>query len=101
MRIVIDGNNLLHAAPLRLKTYTQESLLRALIKYKKIKMHELVVIFDSGPFAFSTDEIEAGVRVIYAGRGHSADEKIVDYFRGERYTGETVFISSDRALCDA
>jgi predicted RNA-binding protein with PIN domain len=101
MRIVVDGNNLLHAAPLRLGTYTQESLLRALIKYKKVKMHNLIVVFDSGPLSFPTKIVEGGVTVIYAGRGNSADDQILEYLKKERYSGETILISSDRALCQS
>ena len=75
-------------------------LINSLIEYKKIKGHDLTVVFDgwrTGP-GRETRSVTGGVRVIYSGIGEKADEVIKRIIASEKR--EWIVVTSDREIAD-
>lgn len=99
MIIVIDGYNLLKSI-LPAHTVREEErrqFLKVLGEYAKRKNHELIVVFDGGPYEWPSKEIVAGMKVVYSGRRKTADDVIRDYLDDYK-TKEVLLVSSDNAL---
>jgi len=75
-------------------------LINSLIEYKKIKGHDLTVVFDgwrTGP-GRETRSVTGGVRVIYSGIGDKADDVIKRTISSEKR--EWIVVTSDREIAD-
>lgn len=76
----------------------REQLIQLLIEYKKIKGHEVTVVFDGWKSGSGQEEqhTTGGVRVIYSRLGEKADAVIKKMLSREKQ--ECVVISSDREI---
>lgn len=99
MIILIDGYNILKQRDSG--AYIEEGrrniLIRMLGVYQKRRGHLIMLIFDGGTSAWPVKEIKAGIMVIYAGAGKTADDFIKNYI-AEHYTEDLFLVSSDREL---
>lgn len=57
---------------------------------------QVIVVFDGGLFGHRQRDIYRGVIRLYAGRGHSADDVLVEY--AEKYGNQAVVVTNDREL---
>ena len=104
MKIIIDGYNLLHRLSHGFSLDVQEAremLIERLRIYKRAKRAAITVVFDGtdNPHLAARDYSDKGIKVIFTGRGVTADEEICAMVASQG-TG-TVVISSDRAVADA
>ena len=100
MIIIIDGYNLLRAMFPKIEGKLLEQrgqLIKSLAIYKKRKGHEILLVFDAGPFGHSSRELHDGVVVIFAGQGKTADDYIVGYVK-EHSEKEKLLVSNDKQL---
>ena len=106
IHIIIDGYNLIRQSP-DLEVLDREdiqlgrdALLQKLVAYKKIKRHNITVVFDGGGapvFADSGDHYK-GVRVKFSRPGETADTLINRMAKKERQ--RALVVTSDRAVAD-
>lgn len=106
IHIIIDGYNLIRQSP-GLEALDREdiqlgrdALLRRLVAYKKIKRHNITVVFDGGGaplFADGGDNYK-GVRVKFSRPGQTADTLINRMAKKERE--RALVVTSDRAVAD-
>lgn len=97
--IIIDGYNLIgiHHKDLEIQ---RQRLVERLAEYKKIKGHEITVVFDgwkSGSGAES-HSVTGGVKVIYSKLGEKADAVIKRIVSSEKK--QWIVITSDREIAD-
>lgn len=99
MIIVIDGYNVLKQLVTTHFSNDKEraSFIARLSAYVAHKHHQVVVVFDGGPYEWPYSAYNAGVQVVYSGAHHSADEYICDYIERNKHS-EMVLVSSDRML---
>ncbi|RPI36363.1 MAG: hypothetical protein EHM54_05905 [Nitrospiraceae bacterium] len=95
--IIIDGYNLIGIEHKDLNRQREKLILR-LIEYKKIKGHEITVVFDGWKSGSGKEEqsTTGGVRVIYSRLAEKADAVIKRIISKERK--EWIVISSDREI---
>lgn len=99
MIIVIDGYNLLHAAfEHTLDEHARDRLIKLFNQYVRIKNHQIVLVFDAGPFYWSSAQQEGRVEVIFSGQNQSADQYIKQYLSDYR-SKDILLVSSDRDIC--
>ena len=104
MHIIIDGYNLIRRSP-ELRRHERHSLeegrralIRALTIYRRLRPHRITLVFDGnvgGAPQMGRDR-EGDILILYSPRGVTADEVIRDL--AERRDGETVVVTSDRAV---
>ncbi len=94
--IIIDGYNLIGVQHDDLGG-ERERLIRLLSEYKKIKGHDITVVFDGWKDGRGkeTTFVTGGVKVIYSGLGEKADSVIRRTIAGRK---EWIVISSDREI---
>lgn len=63
---------------------------------KQGPVKQVIVVFDGGLFGHRQRDIYRGVVRLYAGRGHSADDVLVEY--AEKYGNQAVVVTNDREL---
>lgn len=97
--IIIDGYNLIGTQHRNLQKQREE-LIRQLVAYKKLKGHEITLVFDGWKSGSHLQEqnVIGGVRVIYSRLGDKADEVIKTIIEQDRK--EWLVISSDRVIMD-
>lgn len=66
--------------------------------YAAKRKHDLVVVFDGGPYDRAYCEHQNGVEVVYSGSAQTADEYICNYMT-MRQNVELLLVSSDHELC--
>lgn len=105
--IVIDGYNLIRQSPSLSQIEANNfemgrtSLVRKLSEYKKLKGHQITVVFD----AADTDNLtleeyrQAGIRIIFSEMHQKADEVIIRMARN--LGGGVIVVSSDREILTA
>jgi hypothetical protein len=95
--IIIDGYNLIGIQHNDLGR-EREKLVRLLSEYKKIRGHDITVVFDGWKDGRGKEAtlVTGGVKVIYSGVGEKADSLIKRIIGGERK--EWIVISSDREI---
>ncbi len=99
MIILVDGYNVLklvHGA-LRVGQSTRDMFLKQLAAYGKRKGHTIVLVFDGGPYAMSTEERHGQATVVYAGYRETADDYIKRYIDDHR-NRELLLVTNDREL---
>ena len=95
--IIIDGYNLIGIHHDDLKRH-REKIIELLIEYRKIKGHDITVVFDGWKSGSHMEEmyVTGGIKVIYSRLGEKADNVIKRIiFREKR---EWIVISSDRDI---
>ncbi len=96
--LLIDGHNLIGRLPgLTLSDPDDEAKLVALLKrYRARHKRAIVVVFDGGlPAGRSRDLSSAGVEVIFARVGRTADGVIKERIRASRAPGMLTVVTSD------
>jgi len=95
--IIIDGYNVIGTCHLDMDK-ARNDLIELMIRYKKIKRHDITVVFDgykTGP-GHEDRAVRGGVAVIYSGLGERADEVIKRIITKDRR--EWLVISSDKEI---
>lgn len=104
VHVVIDGYNLIRqSATLSAQEELslelgRDALLERLRKYKRVRSHRITVVFDAAnkPLPAEQRSQHKGIRIIYSGRGETADTVIKRICRNE---GEKVLlVTTDREL---
>ena len=107
VHIIIDGYNLIRQSP-SLQSLDQmdlqsgrEALIRRLAAYKRIKSHQITVVFDGirDPALFPERDRVQGISILFSRSGETADAVIVRMAR--RLKEKALVVSSDRAVADA
>jgi len=101
MPYVVDGHNLLGQIPgLSLHgTDDRRKLVTALSGFCRARRCRMTIFFDGEPpRGTRADTHLGGVRVLYSGRGRSADDAILAMIRSSRAPGDITLVTSDRAL---
>lgn len=95
--IIIDGYNLIGTGHRNLEK-AREELCQALIAYRRLKEHEIILVFDGhkGGTARGSRNVRGGMVVMYTGQGESADDAIKRLITQERRGW--IVISSDRSI---
>ena len=95
--IIIDGYNLIGIQHRDLRKQREE-LIQQLIVYKKLRGHDITVVFDGWKTGGHREEHLAtgGIRVIYSRVGDTADDLIRKMLRQDGK--ERIVITSDRAI---
>jgi len=101
MPLLIDGHNLIAKTPgLRLDDPDDEArLVERLRRYRARTGRKITVFFDAGlPGGPDRDLSTAGVQVIFAPQGQTADEMIIRRLRRTRNPQGVIVVSSDQAI---
>jgi predicted RNA-binding protein with PIN domain len=95
--IIIDGYNLIGIQHRDLR-HKREELIQQLIAYKRLKGHDITVVFDGWKTGSHREEhaVTGGIRVIYSRLGDRADDVIRKIVSQERK--EWIVITSDREI---
>ncbi len=99
MIILVDGYNLLKQRDpgAYIEDSARDQFIRLLGAYHKRRDHHIMLIFDGGPMPWPVQETKAGIIVVYAGYGKSADDYI-KYYIAEHHKADLLLVSSDREL---
>lgn len=98
MIVIIDGYNVLkrnHRKPV--DAQGREMFIHMLSRYGARKKHDIIVVFDGGPYEWPSSASEHEVEVIYSGRRTTADKVIMRYLKEHRRK-DILLVSSDREL---
>ena len=99
MHIIIDGYNLLKQRypGMYVEDTVRDQFARVLGAYQKRRGHHIVLIYDGGIDPWPILQTKAGIKVIYAGFGRTADDYI-KYYIAEHHQEDLLLVSSDREL---
>lgn len=102
MKIIVDAYNVLHQTTKDdyIHEHERKHFINQLSAYAKKKGHQLIAVFDGGPFLFPTSEQQKGITIKYSGPKDTADDIILRYIK-EHEGHSMLLVSSDRELCDA
>lgn len=97
--VIIDGYNLIGIYHKDLESQRQR-LVERLAEYKKIKGHEITVVFDGWKSGSGeeTHSLTGGIKVIYSRLGEKADAVIKRIISSEKK--QWIVITSDREIAD-
>ena len=103
MKLVIDGYNLIRQSPtlsqIELESLEagREALIRYLQAYRRLKRHDITVVFDGehGKHLSLQKEKIGAITVIYSGRGQKADDVIKEIVERQ---SNLIVISSDKEI---
>ncbi|MBI3584160.1 MAG: NYN domain-containing protein [Nitrospinae bacterium] len=105
LKIIIDGYNLLMTSDRFRRDFidsfeeTRNRFIENLYNYKKLKGHDITVVFDGWKSGYMTEkrEVIKGIKIVYSRRGEKADEVI------KRMVGNGDFstvVTSDRDVAN-
>jgi len=96
MILLIDGYNVLKQVfhKKTIDEHERVAFAKQLGKYAKHKGHKIVLVFDGGPFDFTTKDRVFGVYLVYAGTQETADDYIKRYLE-EHKSLDILLVSSD------
>ncbi|MGB8468289.1 MAG: NYN domain-containing protein [Candidatus Babeliales bacterium] len=99
MNIILDGYNILKAfSGTHVPAQERDSYIRRLERYSKTRHHQIVIVFDGGPYTWPhAEHVAQGVRVIYSGSKSSADAVIMQYL-DDHHTQDLLLVTNDRAI---
>ncbi|OIO33709.1 MAG: hypothetical protein COZ37_05500 [bacterium (Candidatus Ratteibacteria) CG_4_10_14_3_um_filter_41_18] len=109
MKIIIDGYNLIWAAPeLRRKVISEEkpinlkegrdTLLHSLASYQRGHPKlDIIVVFDAQKEVFLYPSLQSGIKVLYS-KGETADNLIKKIVEDEEKPQKTLVVTSDKEL---
>jgi predicted RNA-binding protein with PIN domain len=103
MPYLIDGNNLMgqRVGWHKDKPKARRDLMQQLSRFSRSKKVTVTVVFDGAPDTFFPDGSSfMGVKLHYAVRGSSADERIKEIVESSRERRTLIVVTSDRALAD-
>jgi predicted RNA-binding protein with PIN domain len=97
-RVVIDGYNLLPATTFR----DREKLVAALADYRKLRNHDVTVVFDGTHDGTGTGDrsFASGVEVVYSPLTVTADD-VIEAMLPRLDANTTIVVSSDRKIQNA
>lgn len=101
MKLLVDGYNVLKSFIWK-KHITQDErrgFINQLVEYSHEKNLKITVVFDGGPFYYSSQEKVNGLTVVYSGTQDTADEYIKRHLQ-ECNNTNILLITSDRELID-
>ena len=100
-RLLIDGYNVIGIYHRNMRA-VREEFIKQLVEYKKIKGHDITVVFDAhgGTSKTDTSSVTGGIRVIFSAINKKADDVIKEILKKDRSTMYIV-ISSDREIVKA
>ncbi|MCL4457903.1 MAG: NYN domain-containing protein [Nitrospirae bacterium] len=95
--IIIDGYNVIGIFHKDMEK-ARDSFIDLLMRYKKIKSHDITVVFDGHKSGGGTENmsVSGGVKVIYSRLGERADDVIKRIVSNERK--EWIVVSNDRDI---
>ncbi|MEK6546384.1 MAG: NYN domain-containing protein [Nitrospinota bacterium] len=105
LKIIIDGYNLLMSSDRFRRDFidsleeTRNKFIENLYNYKKLKGHDITVVFDGWKSGYPTEkrEVIKGIKIVYSRRDEKADEVIKRMVEnGEAST----IVTSDREVAD-
>ena len=102
--LIIDGYNLIHAAPHRFQKMIElenrrSHLLKILKSSGLLRYDKIIVVFDGQLSDFpNVKESEGKVVVIYSGKHQEADEVIQELIRKEAQNSQVKIVSSDQEI---
>lgn len=99
MIILIDGYNVLKrmGPHTEISEHARRAFIKMLGNYAYKKKHELILVFDAGPYEWTYKERVDGLTVVYSGRFQTADEFIMDYL-DVHHAKEILLVSSDNEI---
>lgn len=102
MILIIDGYNILKQikADPAIHENERKNFTNHLIAYAKIKHHSIIVVFDGGPFWWSSGTTTKNVTTVYSGTRENADDYIKKYIEASKHPDNLLLVSSDRELID-
>lgn len=108
MKLIVDGYNVIHAWPSLKRLLgvsleaARDKLVERLAVYRLVTGDEVTVVFDAHRSAVRTnsDQLVDGVRVIFARKGHSADQVIERFAYGAAGAGDVTVATSDHSQSD-
>ena len=71
--------------------------MQQLVKYGKKKDHDLIIVFDGGPYGMPDRRVEKSVTVIYTGAQEQADDFIIRSMKQYK-THSVLIVSTDREI---
>lgn len=77
--------------------HARRSFIKMLGNYAYKKKHEIILVFDAGPYEWTYKEKVDGLTVVYSGRFQTADEFIMDYLDAHN-AKEILLVSSDNEI---
>jgi predicted RNA-binding protein with PIN domain len=103
-RLIVDGYNLIRQSPSLREVESRdlqmgrEALIRQLASYKRIRGHQITIVFDGWRSGSLTEsqQWERGILVIYSKRDERADEVIKRL--AKRFRQGAVVVTSDREV---
>lgn len=97
--IIIDGYNVIGISHKDIEK-TREEFVDLLVEYKKMKPHDITLVFDGHKSGAGIENVavRGGVRIIYSKLGVRADDVIKRIISNERR--EWIVVSSDRAVAN-
>ena len=102
MLIIIDAYNYMKvtSGDKHISDHAEKEFLSKFQKYVRNRGNRLMVVFDAGPSLYKGHDQIGGVRIVYSGQMHSADDVIIEYLQA--HVGEDILVvSSDREIRDA
>lgn len=95
--LIIDGYNFIGTSHRDLSA-KREELVRLLSEYRKVKGHDITVVFDGWKSGSAREEtlVTGGIKVIYSRLGENADSVIKRIISREKK--EWIVVSSDREI---
>ncbi|MBI4685540.1 MAG: NYN domain-containing protein [Nitrospirae bacterium] len=99
--IIIDGYNLIGIHHKDLESQRQK-LIETLTLYKKIREHDMTVVFDGWKSGGGKEELSVtgGVKVIYSRLGEKADAVIKRILTSDKNKRQWLVVTSDRDIAD-
>jgi predicted RNA-binding protein with PIN domain len=99
MIILIDGYNVLKrmGPNIQVSEYERRAFIKRMGSYAHKKGHEVIVIFDAGPYDWIHKERLDGLTVVYSGQFQTADEFIMQYLDANQ-AKEILVVSSDNEI---
>lgn len=100
MILIIDGYNLLKSISNKsfIDKLSIDKFIKKLEKYKKLKHHKIIVVFDGGDFSWSDyTKLKSKIIVIYSGQKVNADNYIIKYLKDNK-NKDILVISSDNEI---
>jgi predicted RNA-binding protein with PIN domain len=109
VKLIVDGYNVIHAWPSLKRLLgvsleaARDKLVERLAVYGLVTGDEVTVVFDAHRSALptSSEQLVDGVRIIFARKGHSADQVIERFAYGAASEGDPVTVAtSDHSQSD-
>src|SRR5499427_9824189 len=101
MPYIVDGNNVMGQTPgwHRDKPRARLELLKRLAAFARLRGARITVVFDGAPdLEFPEGSAFKGIKILYARKGSSADDRIVELVESSKDPRGITVVTSDRQL---